>query len=111
MKPLRLLPAAALGVITLLTVAPALTAQQAPAAADWLSPAYPYEVQSARKAERIAFLAYDEGKRNVFTKKISKFPAMLGKPGIIRSLMKKIIARLVINVTTTPHAVGVYFLK
>src|SRR6188768_3057618 len=67
MKPLRLLPAAALGVITLLSVAPALTAQQAPAPADWLSPAYPYEIQSARKAERIAFLAYDEGKRNVFT--------------------------------------------
>ena len=67
MKPLRLLPAAALGVITLLSVAPALTAQQAPAPADWLSPAYPYEVQSAKKAERIAFLAYDEGKRNVFT--------------------------------------------
>ena len=67
MKSLRPLPAAALGLITLLSIAPALTARQASTAGDWLSPAYPYDIQSAKKAERIAFLAYDEGKRNVYT--------------------------------------------
>jgi dipeptidyl aminopeptidase/acylaminoacyl peptidase len=67
MKSLRLVPAAAVGFLTVLAIAPALTAQQPATVADWLSPAYPYEIQSAHKAERIAFLAYDEGKRNVFT--------------------------------------------
>jgi dipeptidyl aminopeptidase/acylaminoacyl peptidase len=33
----------------------------------YLSPAYPYELVSAAKADRIAWLAYEKGQRNVYT--------------------------------------------
>ncbi len=46
---------------------PRLQAQRAATVADYLSPAYPHTLVSARKAERIAWIAYDEGKRNVYT--------------------------------------------
>jgi hypothetical protein len=46
-----------------------------------------------------------------FTKNNSKFPANVGKPGIISSLMKKIMNRLTSIVATTPHGPGLYFLK
>ena len=32
-----------------------------------LSPAYPFELVSARKADRIAWIAYERGMRNVYT--------------------------------------------
>lgn len=35
--------------------------------ADYISPAYPLELVAARKADRIAWIAYDEGKRNVYS--------------------------------------------
>ena len=54
------------------TTAPALrprtpSAQRTPTVKQYLSPAYPLDLVSARKTERIAWIAYDEGKRNVFT--------------------------------------------
>ena len=43
-----------------------VSAQKAPTPADYISPAYPVELASAKKADRIAWIAYDEGKRNVY---------------------------------------------
>jgi dipeptidyl-peptidase 4 len=42
-------------------------AQSARTAADYVSPAYPFNIVAATTTERIAWIAYDEGKRNVFT--------------------------------------------
>ena len=46
--------------------APAV-AQDAPAIGHYLGPAYPYELVSAAKADRIGWLAYERGQRNVYT--------------------------------------------
>ena len=54
--------ALALGLLT-----PLLSAQRTPTVKQYLSPAYPLDLVSARRTERIAWIAYDEGKRNVFT--------------------------------------------
>jgi dipeptidyl aminopeptidase/acylaminoacyl peptidase len=50
-------------------ISPAWLEAQKPAAsiADYLSPGYPVEVVSAAKAERVAWIAYEEGKRNAYT--------------------------------------------
>jgi dipeptidyl aminopeptidase/acylaminoacyl peptidase len=48
-------------------LAAAATAQDVPAIGPWLAPAYPYELVSAAKADRIAWLAYERGQRNVYT--------------------------------------------
>jgi dipeptidyl aminopeptidase/acylaminoacyl peptidase len=50
----------------LLLAAP-LFAQQRPTIAQFMSPAAPLELTAARKADRIAWMAYDRGMRNVFT--------------------------------------------
>ncbi len=42
-------------------------AQRRPTIADFLSPAYPFDLVAARNADRIAWLAYDQGRRNVYT--------------------------------------------
>ena len=52
--------------LALICAAPA-AAQTAPAIGQYLAPAYPYELVSAAKADRIAWLAYEEGRRNVYT--------------------------------------------
>ena len=54
--------ALALGLMT-----PLLSAQRAPTVKQYLSPAYPLNLVSAHKTDRLAWVAYDEGKRNVFT--------------------------------------------
>ncbi len=56
-------------VAVLFTVGPRATAQaqQELAPAAFVSPAYPQGLVSAAKAERLAWFAYDEGKRNVYT--------------------------------------------
>ncbi len=56
-------------VAVLLTVGPRVDAQaqQELAPAAFISPAYPQGLVSAAKAERLAWFAYDEGKRNVYT--------------------------------------------
>ena len=46
---------------------PKLHAQTKPTIGQFLSPAYPSELVSARKADRIAWIAYDEGRRNIYT--------------------------------------------
>jgi hypothetical protein len=59
--------------ISLLTVlaaplcAPVLGAQTKPTIEQYLSPASPLEITSARKADRVAWMTYDRGLRNVYT--------------------------------------------
>jgi len=53
---------------SVLTVAvPSLGAQARPTVERFLSPASPLEVTSARKADRVAWMTYDRGLRNVYT--------------------------------------------
>ena len=53
---------------SVLTVAvPSLGAQARPTVEQFLSPASPLEVTSARKADRVAWMTYDRGLRNVYT--------------------------------------------
>jgi dipeptidyl aminopeptidase/acylaminoacyl peptidase len=53
--------------IVLLALAPRLPAQSVPSIAPFMSPASPLTLVSARKADRIAWMAYDRGMRNVYT--------------------------------------------
>ena len=61
----------AIVVLTALTVGvgvgPRAAAQKPAGIEQYLSPAYPFELATAAKAERLAWLAYDQGKRNVYT--------------------------------------------
>jgi dipeptidyl-peptidase-4 len=50
----------------LLTSAPRPSAEHVPAIAQYLKPGMPTELVSAKKADRIAWIAYEEGKRNVY---------------------------------------------
>ena len=38
-----------------------------PTIEQFLSPAYPLDLTSAKKADRLAWVSYDEGKRNIYT--------------------------------------------
>ena len=60
--PLRLAPA--LAALTLSTLP--LAAQSKPTIAQFLSPASPLELSSARKADRVAWVSYERGMRNVY---------------------------------------------
>ena len=42
-------------------------AQSKPTIAQFLSPAYPSELVSAKNADRIAWIAYEKGRRNIYT--------------------------------------------
>lgn len=42
-------------------------AQSRRTAGDFISPAYPFGMVAARTTDRLAWISYDEGKRNVFT--------------------------------------------
>lgn len=44
-----------------------VTAQRTLTVDNFLAPAYPFELVAAKKAERIAWLAYERGRRNVYT--------------------------------------------
>ncbi len=57
----------ALAAAVLAAGSPALTAQKPAAVANYLSPGYPVEIVSAARAERIAWIAYEEGRRNAYT--------------------------------------------
>ncbi len=48
-------------------LAPAPSAQTRPTAADFISPPYPFALVAAKTTDRLAWISYDEGKRNVFT--------------------------------------------
>jgi dipeptidyl aminopeptidase/acylaminoacyl peptidase len=62
----------------LLAQAPARSVAQVPTIEQYLSPASPLEVTSARKADRIAWMTYDRGMRNVYTAAAPDFrPARL----------------------------------
>ena len=50
-----------------LALAPQLSAQAKPTVAQFLSPAYPSSLVTAKKADRIAWVAYERGMRNVYT--------------------------------------------
>jgi dipeptidyl aminopeptidase/acylaminoacyl peptidase len=52
--------------LALLVAAPTV-AQHAPTMAQFMSAAYPYELVSAKKADRIAWIAHERGQRNVYT--------------------------------------------
>lgn len=54
------LMAVALGIVT------ALPAQSKPSIADFLSPASPLELTAAKKADRVAWVSYERGMRNVY---------------------------------------------
>src|SRR3982750_1160989 len=47
--------------------AQSMVAQGKPTIEQFLSPASPLEVTSARKADRVAWMTYDRGLRNVYT--------------------------------------------
>src|SRR5262245_10078402 len=62
----RLAIAAALAIACV--ALPVAQAQKTPPSiAQYLSPAYPFDLVSAKKADRLAWISYDEGKRNVYT--------------------------------------------
>jgi dipeptidyl aminopeptidase/acylaminoacyl peptidase len=50
-----------------LVLAPQLSAQAKPTVAQFLSPAYPSNLVTAKKTDRIAWVAYEKGMRNVYT--------------------------------------------
>ncbi|HTL04429.1 MAG TPA: S9 family peptidase, partial [Gemmatimonadales bacterium] len=60
---LRLAPA--LAALTLSALSP-LAAQSKPTIAQFLSPASPLELNAARKADRVAWVSYERGMRNVY---------------------------------------------
>ncbi len=68
MLPASLIRLAATGAACLLAAAPApLCAQSVPSIAPFMSPASPLTLASARKVDRIAWMTYDRGMRNVYT--------------------------------------------
>lgn len=73
---LRRRAAQALGLVVsaLLPVAP-VASQSVPSIAPWLSPASPLSLVAARRADRIAFMVYDRGLRNVYTASAPQFTA------------------------------------
>src|SRR5690349_2580133 len=50
-----------------LAIPSVLATAQGPKASDFISAPYPFELVSARNVDRLAWISYDEGKRNVFT--------------------------------------------
>ena len=54
-------------VFALAGAAPGIDAQRASTVATYLSPGFPVEVVSAAKSESIAWIAYEEGRRNAYT--------------------------------------------
>src|SRR5215212_4104515 len=50
-----------------LALAPQLSAQGKPTIAQFLSPAYPSDLVTAKKSDRIAWVAYERGMRNIYT--------------------------------------------
>ena len=64
------LPIVALALFLAVAVAlpsSAQTAQKPPTMAQFLSPGYPASLVSAKKADRLAWMVLDAGKRNVYT--------------------------------------------
>jgi len=64
---MRCAPVVMIVVSLSLALAPQLSAQAKPSVAQFLSPAYPSTLVTAKKADRIAWVAYERGMRNVYT--------------------------------------------
>ena len=62
--------------VLLVAVASVLPAQSSPTIAQFMSPASPLTLVSARKADRIAWMVYDRGMRNVYTAAAPEFKAV-----------------------------------
>ena len=58
------------------TTAPELFGQTRPTIEQFLSPSSPLEITSARKADRVAWIAYERGMRNVYTAAAPDFKAV-----------------------------------
>src|SRR4030081_2577248 len=57
---------------------PRAAADRGPTIAQFLSPAYPFELVSAKKTDRRAWIAYERGMRNIYTAAAPDFhPARL----------------------------------
>jgi dipeptidyl aminopeptidase/acylaminoacyl peptidase len=67
MRPSRLTVALTAAVLLVPAAVPSLDARNTATVDQFLSAAYPFSLVSARKAERLAWISYDEGKRNVYT--------------------------------------------
>lgn len=61
----RLITGAAVSAVVILSSAP-LFAQSKPTIQQWLAPGYPQFMVAAKKADKIAWQVYEEGKRNVY---------------------------------------------
>mgnify|MGYP003352287685 CR=1 FL=1 len=59
--------------------APGAAAPSRPTIQQFLKPGFPYELVSAAKADRIAWLSYEEGKRNVYTAAAPDFRPEIGR--------------------------------
>lgn len=69
--------AATLAILSLsLMLAPHLDAQAKPTIAQFLGPAYPTNLVTAKKAERIAWIAYEKGMRNIYTASAPDFTSV-----------------------------------
>ncbi len=55
---------------------PPASFRHTPTMAQFLSPGYPEELESARKADRVAWLAFESGKRDVYTAAAPDFKAV-----------------------------------
>src|SRR5262245_47140596 len=80
----------ALGAALTVVIAPQLSAQARPTIEQFLSPASPLEISSARSADRIAWIAYDRGMRNIYTAAAPDFKPVrltkfLGDDGVLLS--------------------------
>jgi dipeptidyl-peptidase-4 len=64
---LRRLAVAGVAVALMLVALPQAQGQKAPTIEQFLSPAYPSGLTSAAKADRLAWVSYDQGKRNIYT--------------------------------------------
>ena len=64
---LRHLRTVTAAVAAVLVISSGVVAQKRPTVDDFLAPAYPFELVSAHSADRIAWLAYESGRRNVYT--------------------------------------------
>ena len=62
----RIAIAAAIGGSMIFTPASGAVAQHTPTIKQWLAPGYPQELAAAKKVDRLAWQAYEEGKRNIF---------------------------------------------
>src|SRR5262245_56728487 len=64
---MRRLAVASVVLVAALVLQTGTGAQVRPAIDNYISPGYPYELVAAKKADRIAWLAYERGQRNVYT--------------------------------------------